>query len=386
MTNPVKFCLRLAKVLFMGARAGFVALRLRGQSWRGLLEPQLAYELYITHGLGGGTKNFTDNYVKAAQGILVLQNITYGKDFLFVLENPKTRKACRVRLEDVAQILQSAPISKITVNSLVTNLHLFGFLSLLEGACQPIVVMVHDFYPVCPNYTLFVEGQYCGFRFCREGICPKCLKDLNPFIVPKRLAVVSWRERWLPLLQKAIEIRCFSRSSKEIVQRAYPAIPDARITVVPHDMSYCSFAPVTYTRERLHVGIIGEISGDAKGRAVVRRFLRYAKQEGLDVTVIGRLTPLLKIRGKTIKYTGRYKRDDLPRLIQKRCVNAILFPSVWPETFSYVVSEAMQMSLPVVCFDCGAQAEKVRAYPKGVVCASDEPANVYAALRQALAL
>jgi glycosyltransferase involved in cell wall biosynthesis len=40
---------------------------------------------------------------------------------------------------------------------------------------------------------------------------------------------------------------------------------------------------------------------------------------------------------------------------------------VWPETFSYVTEEAMDMGLPIACFDLGAPAERVRGYAKGVV-------------------
>ena len=53
-------------------------------------------------------------------------------------------------------------------------------------------------------------------------------------------------------------------------------------------------------------------------------------------------------------------------------MEAALFPSIWPESFSYVVQEIMLMGLPFVCFDLGAPAERVRksAY-KDVVIAHD---------------
>jgi glycosyltransferase involved in cell wall biosynthesis len=41
----------------------------------------------------------------------------------------------------------------------------------------------------------------------------------------------------------------------------------------------------------------------------------------------------------------------------------MLFPSIWPETFSYVVAEMMAMRLPIVAFDLGAPAERLRGYP-----------------------
>jgi glycosyltransferase involved in cell wall biosynthesis len=46
-----------------------------------------------------------------------------------------------------------------------------------------------------------------------------------------------------------------------------------------------------------------------------------------------------------------------------------LFPSIWPETFSYVVAEMIALGLPIVAFDLGAPAERLRTYPNARLCA-----------------
>jgi len=51
-----------------------------------------------------------------------------------------------------------------------------------------------------------------------------------------------------------------------------------------------------------------------------------------------------------------------------------LFPSVWPETFSYVTSELMALEVPLACFDLGAPAERVRDYAQGLVVSRIEAA------------
>ena len=45
-----------------------------------------------------------------------------------------------------------------------------------------------------------------------------------------------------------------------------------------------------------------------------------------------------------------------------------LFPSIWPETFSYVVAEMTALELPVVAFDLGAPAERLRGYRRARLC------------------
>jgi glycosyltransferase involved in cell wall biosynthesis len=44
-----------------------------------------------------------------------------------------------------------------------------------------------------------------------------------------------------------------------------------------------------------------------------------------------------------------------------------MIPSIWPETFSYTTSEAILLGYPVVCFDLGAPACRVRTYDCGMV-------------------
>ena len=57
---------------------------------------------------------------------------------------------------------------------------------------------------------------------------------------------------------------------------------------------------------------------------------------------------------------GKYSRPQLPGLLEKYGVSVILIPSVWPETFSFTTSEALLLGYPVICFDIGAQAERVK--------------------------
>lgn len=48
--------------------------------------------------------------------------------------------------------------------------------------------------------------------------------------------------------------------------------------------------------------------------------------------------------------TGRYTRDELPRLTMEEDIDLFFIPSIWPETFSYTTSEIMSMHMPVAVF------------------------------------
>jgi len=60
-------------------------------------------------------------------------------------------------------------------------------------------------------------------------------------------------------------------------------------------------------------------------------------------------------------------------LLEDNGVNVILFPSIWPETFSYVVQEMIELGYPVASFNLGAPAERLQKYDKGVLLSSMNP-------------
>jgi len=115
------------------------------------------------------------------------------------------------------------------------------------------------------------------------------------------------------------------------------------------------------------VGVIGEISVQ-KGALVVEQMLDRIEAESRDVRVV--VLGLLHSARKSqrLKVTGPYQRDDLAQLIEANGINMLLFPSIWPETFSYVVGEMMALGLPIVAFDIGAPAERLRSYPLARLC------------------
>jgi glycosyltransferase involved in cell wall biosynthesis len=66
--------------------------------------------------------------------------------------------------------------------------------------------------------------------------------------------------------------------------------------------------------------------------------------------------------------TGTYRHEDLVDLIEANGINMFFFPSICPETFSYVTEEMIRLDLPVVAFDLGAPGERLRSYGNGRLC------------------
>ena len=140
------------------------------------------------------------------------------------------------------------------------------------------------------------------------------------------------------------------------------------MSLVPHRVDYMpTRLPKPDYSAPLIIGIIGHISAQ-KGALVVKEMVREIERECLDIrmVVIGTLdgapsSPRLVV-------TGNYQRDDLVSLIEEHRINMFFFPSVCPETFSYAIEEMMRLGLPIVAFNLGAPAERLRNYSASKLC------------------
>src|SRR5260370_25427748 len=62
---------------------------------------------------------------------------------------------------------------------------------------------------------------------------------------------------------------------------------------------------------------------------------------------------------------GYYRGDTLPSLLARFGIGLVVLPSIWPETYSLVLSEAWIAGAAVAAFDLGAPAERIRRHGGG---------------------
>jgi glycosyltransferase involved in cell wall biosynthesis len=160
--------------------------------------------------------------------------------------------------------------------------------------------------------------------------------------------------------------------------KAYPSIESSKIVVRPHDISG-RFRKI-YFRERKspvkNIGILGGINL-AKGSGVVRELVEYIDCRRLAAKVIlfGEID--IQINSVSFEATGRYEIERLDELVLQRDIDVFLLPSIWPETYSFTADEIMQMGFPLIVFNVGAPAERVKNYRLGKVI---EPKDLYKTL------
>ena len=85
-----------------------------------------------------------------------------------------------------------------------------------------------------------------------------------------------------------------------------------------------------------------------------------------------------------VKILGAYKPEQLAGLLADSGCTGALFLSIWPETFSFTLSEAWRAGLVPVVTNLGAQAERVKREKVGLtISPASEPEDVVAACMRA---
>jgi hypothetical protein len=136
-----------------------------------------------------------------------------------------------------------------------------------------------------------------------------------------------------------------------VERRHFESLPAARPVGAP-------LAP----GEALRVAVIGSI-GAHKGSEILLACARDAMARNLPLAfhVVGHTDCDQHLRGMpNVTVTGSYKEEDVFDLLAPLRCHCAFFPSVWPETYAYVLSIAFLGRLFPVAFDLGAPAARIR--------------------------
>ena len=324
--------------------------------------------IYLAHDLGGGAEDYLTHRIAAAlpQTALVLRT---GTAFRWQLELHSAQGMTRGSTDDFAliqrlldpvkqrRIVYSCAVGDADPADLPAKL-----LALKRGPQDQIEILVHDYFPISPSYSLLGgSGQYCGLPDATTTDPAHSVRRPNGAV----LTLQNWQANWGRLIAAADEVTVFSHSSAAIMAAAYPQA-HRKLRLTPHRLLVDLPALRAVAGERPVIGVLGNI-GLHKGAGVLRDLSQDLNRSGAaKLVVLGRMDPLYAL-ATSAQVHGGYLRADIPALVARYGITDWLIPSIWPETFSYTTHEAIATGLPVWCFDLGAQADAVRASQRGGV-------------------
>ena len=334
----------------------------------GLQQP---FVITVMHGLGGGTAKAAADIAEAA-GLDAYRDITIragrqGAVELRCADPVVSAIFAPAESATLFDILGQLPVSLLIVHQTLGFEP--GFLDGLETLAGRTnsVFYAHDFYPVCPRVTMInAVGAFCDVA--TADTCVRCVA-MGGAHESSRLPladVSGHRASYDRLLRAFRTVIAPSEDAAVYYRRAFPALPVSGI-YHPEDLADVPDQPRRGSlTDILILGAIGPHKGS-------RQLLEIASQARLshpELTfhVIGHTdidAQLAQVGNVVI--TGQYEPGELDRLVDESDGCIALFLQVWPETYSYTLSEAVRLGLIPVVPDIGAPAERVRRSGYGIV-------------------
>jgi GT2 family glycosyltransferase/glycosyltransferase involved in cell wall biosynthesis len=326
--------------------------------------------LIVSHNRGGGTEKHVQEDVERllhdGRGVFFMRPVRTDRSGV-LLAHPALHFCPNVQalaLQDVAQVadrLRKLGIDEVHTHSLVdfepeSPRYMRELVRAIGARWE---VNLHDYKVVCPRINLADNrGRYCGEP--SEDGCNRCLIVRGSSFGVRNIR--WWRNLHWQALEEADEVLV---PDVDMARRLARYFPGLEVTISPHEDD------VSETREidcreargedRVHVVVIGAINKH-KGIEVLLRCARHARKGSLPVrfSVLGYTSNDAAVRREGVEITGQYRDEDAASKLQQLCPDVIWLPSIWPETYCYTLSLALRFRRPIVAFDLGAIATRLR--------------------------
>jgi glycosyltransferase involved in cell wall biosynthesis len=259
-----------------------------------------------------------------------------------------------------------------------------------------LIFTFHEFLAICAangHMLRKTDGSLC--TQASQVRCHQCFPEQSPehFLMRK-----LWFERHF----QAVD--AFTCPSHFMVERyaSWGILPE-KITVIANGQAnYAAQGELpAASASHCRFGFFGQYV-DAKGIHIILRAVALLRGQGFtDFSV--------DLNGDNIRYASAALRSEIEaflaaeaalppreRIVTDRGsyevsqlgvrmagIDWCLMPSIWPESFGLVMSEAWMFGRPVICSDAGAMAERTRHNETGLLFRLGEPASLADTMRRA---
>jgi glycosyltransferase involved in cell wall biosynthesis len=235
------------------------------------------------------------------------------------------------------------------------NLHFAASASVIRAihhARIPMVMTIHNYRLLCPSGSLyhdnklFLDSLKAEFPWAavRKGV----YKDSK--IITFWLAFSNYLNRKTGTWQLVDKYVFLNGHSRRLFLDSTFNLEQQKTALKPNFAQETKIGPRPITNSYfLYVGRLTEEKGVftlLEAFAASGAWLKIAGMGPMETTVKG-----FAMDNKNIEYLGQQSRSDIDQLLEK--AEAVIFPSVWFETFGMIVVEAFAKGIPVITSDLG---------------------------------
>jgi GT2 family glycosyltransferase/glycosyltransferase involved in cell wall biosynthesis len=328
--------------------------------------------LLITHGRSGGVQTHVsaraaELRAKGLRPIVIwpVANRTSGHDCVLgdgpEGGTPNLRFKVPDELDVLAEFLKPDRPVRAEIHHLVGHDH--RILELMPRLGISYDVVVHDYAAFCPRISLVTGTR----RYCGEpdvAGCEACIAD-NGTNTDEDLSVREVLARSERELDSAERVVVPSSDVSARMQRHFPRLHPQ---IVPWEPELAKAEPIARPRGLpVRVCLVGAI-GIEKGYDILLGCARdaAARTLNLEFVLVGfSMDDCRLLDTGRVRITGRYEEPAAASLIREQDADIGFISSVWPETWSYTLTQLWEGGLKVTAFDFGTPAERIRRADRG---------------------
>ena len=319
--------------------------------------------LFISHNSGGGTEQHLQelaDFLAESMDVIIIRPGSQGRTIFSLgpeLEAESLYFYLPAELDKIIKICTFLGVSKIHFHHTMDVDTSLWELPRKLGVSYDITL--HDYYFINANPKLTdQDGKFCTDKTSRDQICAQT------YPLPEGITATAWRCKQIVLLEKAEHIFAPSNYMADLYQSYFPNIklvkafhPDWE-KKAPYPQVHCHGLNKS---NLLKIIVFGAISKE-KGAELLENCAHKASlnNDPFEFHLLG--YAFRPLHTSVIQH-GAYQNEDLLRLISELEPDLIWFPAMWPETYSYTLSTAMQAGLPIVAPDIGAFPERLAQRP-----------------------
>lgn len=284
------------------------------------------------------------SYFKESEKVLNLQAIDNYN--LFGFYNNKYKKM-------IENIVDGFRIDTIHIHHMIG--HFFDVIDVAKEKNIYSIITLHDFYSLCPSINmLYKMEKYCPTL--KKKNCEECIVHKTGL---KNNIIGNWHHRWGNFLSQFDRIIVPSKNTKNEINSIYKNI---NIKVIEHGINLyrSSYVSSIDDIKEFNIAFVGVMSIH-KGGKILEELVSRTKGSNLKFHLFGASEfKELEKNKKNYIYHGRYKREELSKLIEKNNINLVCNFSIWAETYSYTLTEEIASGVPVLSFDIGAVGDRIK--------------------------
>lgn len=324
--------------------------------------------LYITHHMGGGIQTHIEEmqcFFKDKFDILVLRPTeTSGKDVELLYRANGYDFFLQFSLDKdwkmLLHVLRGLSFERVHFHHLMRVPEKIWAISQMLNLEYDVTL--HDYYFINGNPTLTDgNGIYVENPAEREEKCSQ------HYPVPQGLTINQWHQKMKNFLMGASRVFSPSQACANIYQSYFSEL---NIIVAYHvDAETVGqypdvHIPAITQSEKLRVAVIGAISREKGADIFEHTACHKDPLDRLEFHLVGYAYKPLR---ETVISHGAYKNENLQSILKDIAPHIIWFPQQWPETYCYVLSQAMLAGLPILTSNLGSLPERTAGRPASFV-------------------